>query len=160
MGKHCRDANAPSAQVHLLYIFSLFSIFINNASLYASFGFTDVRPIVIGFLLFSDALSPMDSVIKLLLNILSRRFEFEADDFAKRLGFRTELAASLIKIHAQNLSTMDADWVYASYHFSHPHLSERLKALDWKPSGEALTSAEKDKDQDGGAVKATGREEL
>ncbi|OAQ88111.1 CaaX prenyl protease [Purpureocillium lilacinum] len=148
------------SQVHLLYIFSLFSIFINNASLYASFGFTDVRPIVIGFLLFSDALSPMDSVIKLLLNILSRRFEFEADDFAKRLGFRAELATSLIKIHAQNLSTMDADWVYASYHFSHPHLSERLKALDWKPSGEALTSAEKDKDQDGGAVKATGREEL
>lgn len=155
-----RNTNAPSPQVHLLYIFSLFSIFINNASLYASFGFTDVRPIVIGFLLFSDALSPMDSVIKLLLNILSRRFEFEADDFAKRLGFRAELAASLIKIHAQNLSTMDADWVYASYHFSHPHLSERLKALDWKPSGEALTSAEKDKDQDGGAVKATGREEL
>ena len=101
----------------------------------------------------------MDSVIKLLLNIVSRRFEFEADAFADRLGFRAELAASLIKIHAQNLSTMDADWVYATYHFSHPHLSERLKALDWKPR-EALTS-EKDKGQDGAtAVKASGRDEL
>jgi STE24 endopeptidase len=86
---------------------------------------------------------------------LSRKFEFEADDFAKGLGFRNELASSLIKLHAQNLSTMDADWMYASYHFSHPHLSERLKALDWKPK-EALTS-EKDKE---GVATATGRDEL
>ena len=27
---------------------------------------------------------------------------------------------------------MDADWMYASYHFSHPILTERLAALDWK----------------------------
>lgn len=105
----------------------------------------------------------MDTVIKLLLNILSRKFEFEADDFAKSLGFRSELASSLIKLHAQNLSTMDADWMYASYHFSHPHLSERLKALDWKPK-EALTSekdADKSKDEDGVATAtATGRDEL
>lgn len=142
-------------QAHLLYVFSLFSVFINNASLYSAFGFRGQHPIVIGFILFSDALSPMDTVIKLLLNILSRKYEFEADDFAKQLGFRTELASSLIKLHAQNLSTMDADWVYASYHFSHPHLSERLKALDWKPR-EAITS-EKDKP---GVVKASSRDEL
>ena len=26
---------------------------------------------------------------------------------------------------------MDADWMYASYHFSHPILPERLGALGW-----------------------------
>ena len=26
---------------------------------------------------------------------------------------------------------MDADWLYASYHFSHPILPERLEALGW-----------------------------
>lgn len=124
-------------------------------SLYNAFGFHTTHPIIIGFILFSDALSPMDTVIKLLLNILSRKFEFEADDFAKGLGFRSQLASSLIKLHAQNLSTMDADWMYASYHFSHPHLSERLKALDWKPK-DSLTS-EKDKE---GIATATGRDEL
>ncbi|EFY98056.1 peptidase M48/CAAX prenyl protease 1 family protein [Metarhizium robertsii] len=143
------------AQAHLLYVFSLFSVFINNVSLYNAFGFHTTHPIIIGFILFSDALSPMDTVIKLLLNILSRKFEFEADDFAKGLGFRSQLASSLIKLHAQNLSTMDADWMYASYHFSHPHLSERLKALDWKPK-DSLTS-EKDKE---GVATATGRDEL
>jgi Zn-dependent protease with chaperone function len=36
---------------------------------------------MIGFLLFSDALAPMDAVVKLLMNILSRKFEFEAGMF-------------------------------------------------------------------------------
>lgn len=73
----------------------------------------------------------MDTIIKLLMNILSRRYEFQADEFARNLGYKTELASSLIKLQIQNLSTMDADWMYASYHFSHPILSERLSALGW-----------------------------
>ena len=27
---------------------------------------------------------------------------------------------------------MDADWMYSSYHYSHPILTERLKAVGWK----------------------------
>lgn len=53
------------------------------------------------------------------------------DEFAVKLGYSTQLAKSLIKLQIQNLSTMDADWMYASYHFSHPILPERLGALGW-----------------------------
>lgn len=53
------------------------------------------------------------------------------DEFAVKLGYSKELAKSLIKLQIQNLSTMDADWLYASYHFSHPILPERLGALGW-----------------------------
>lgn len=28
---------------------------------------------------------------------------------------------------------MDADYLYSSYHYSHPILTERLKAIGWKP---------------------------
>lgn len=118
-------------QAHFFYIFALFSVFINNKSLYQSFGFLSEQPIIIGFILFSDALAPMDTVIKLLMNILSRRYEFQADAFAQSLGYSTELASSLIKLQVQNLSTMDADWMYAAYSFSHPILSERLGALGY-----------------------------
>lgn len=65
----------------MFYIFALFSVFINNKSLYQSFGFFNERPIMVGFLLFSDALAPMDAVVQLLMNILSRKFEFEAGMF-------------------------------------------------------------------------------
>ena len=115
------------------------------------------RPIIVGFLLFSDALAPMDMVIKLLMNILSRRYEFQADAFARGLGYSSDLARSLIKLQIQNLSTMDADWVFANYHFSHPILTERLKALSWTPTKKVEVKGEKD---GGGAVKATGRDEL
>ncbi|RMJ20870.1 CAAX prenyl protease [Aspergillus sp. HF37] len=120
------------AQAHMFYIFSLFSAFVNNRSLYQSFGFVNEQPIMIGFLLFSDALAPMDAIVKLLMNILSRHFEFEADAFAKRLGYSDNLAKSLLRLQIQNLSTMDADWVYASYHYSHPILTERLGAIGWQ----------------------------
>ena len=66
------------SQFHMFYIFALFSVFINNRSLYQSFGFHKELPIIIGFILFSDALAPMDVVVKLLMNILSRTFEFQA----------------------------------------------------------------------------------
>ncbi|TLD25411.1 hypothetical protein PspLS_05749 [Pyricularia sp. CBS 133598] len=146
------------AQAHFFYIFTLFSVFINNKSLYADFGFVLERPIIIGFLLFSDALAPMDVLIQLGMNILSRKFEFQADDFAKGLGYPVELARSLIKLQIQNLSNMDADWMYASYHFSHPILSERLRALGWQ-SNEKIDIKEK-KESDEGVVKASGRDEL
>ena len=59
-------------------IFALFSAFVNNKSLYQSFGFYKEQPIMIGFLLFSDALAPIDAILTLLMNILSRQFEFQA----------------------------------------------------------------------------------
>lgn len=145
------------SQAHFLYIFTLFSVFINNASLYEAFGFRNIRPIIIGFILFSDALAPMDVVIKLLMNVLSRRYEFQADEFAQKLGYSNDLAKSLIKLQIQNLSTMDADWMYASYHFSHPILSERLGALGWYADKEGQSVTDRDDDK---AIKATGRQEL
>jgi STE24 endopeptidase len=63
---------------HLFYVFALFSVFINNQSLYRAFGFYDQQPIMIGFILFNEVLSPTDSLVKLGMNILTRSYEFEA----------------------------------------------------------------------------------
>ena len=79
---------------------------------------------------------------------------FFTDAFAQGLGFSDELAASLLKLQIQNLSTMDADWMYASYHYSHPILTERLAALGWQ-GGKVTSSKAEDSDK---PVKATDRE--
>ncbi|KAH7132016.1 CaaX prenyl protease [Dendryphion nanum] len=136
------------SQAHLFYIFALFSVFIHNNSLYADFGFHKQRPAIVGFLLFNEILTPTDSILKLLLNIWTRSMEFEAgksfpyvdlvqyanhstDAFAVQLGYASELGSSLLKLQIQNLSSMDADWLYSSFHHSHPILTERLKAMGW-----------------------------
>ena len=71
------------SQVHLFYIFALFSVFINNNSLYESFGFYNERPVLIGFLLFNNILAPTDEILKLLMNILTRSMEYEAGMFLR-----------------------------------------------------------------------------
>ncbi|KJX94861.1 CaaX prenyl protease Ste24 like protein [Zymoseptoria brevis] len=128
---------------HLFYVFALFGVFINNKSLYEAFGFGGRmgQPIMIGFLLFNEVLSPTDSLVKLGMNMLTRKFEFEADAFSLKLGYAKELATSLIKLQIQNLSSMDADHMYSSYHYSHPILTERLKAVGW--TSEKKISTEK-----------------
>lgn len=71
-----------------------------------------------------------------------------------KLGYSEQLAASLLKLQIQNLSTMDADWMYASYHYSHPILSERLKALGWQ--GGKVTDAKTEDSEK--PIKAADRE--
>ncbi|KAK4500330.1 hypothetical protein PRZ48_008519 [Zasmidium cellare] len=137
---------------HLFFMFALFSVFIDNKSLYEAFGFFAEKPIVIGFLLFNDVLSPTDALVKFGMNALTRKFEFEADEFSKRLGYAKELAGSLIKLQIQNLSSMDADPWYSSYHYSHPILTERLKAVGW--TSEKKVSS--DKPKIGESVEANG----
>ena len=144
----------------MLYIFVAFSAFINNASLYRAFGFTTQQPTIIGLILFLDILAPIDLVIKWVTNGISRRFEFEADAFAKQLGHSAELSRALIKLQIKNLSTMDADRWYARYNFSHPHLTERLDKLGWKPGeGDAPVVPSKEGAKTDTAV-TTGRDEL
>ncbi|EMC91397.1 hypothetical protein BAUCODRAFT_39566 [Baudoinia panamericana UAMH 10762] len=143
----------------LLVIFTLFSIFIRNTSLYSAFGFGTAqtgRPIIIGFILFNGVLSPTDAVIKLLMNVWTRHMEFEADAFSYQQGYASELAASLIKLQIQNLSAMDADWMYSTYHYSHPILTERLKAIGWRGERKVGGDDDEKKDTGDGEGKANG----
>jgi len=66
------------SQFHVFYIFALFSAFVNNKSLFDAFGFTKQQPALIGFMLFNEVFGPTDSIIKLLMNIVTRTFEFQA----------------------------------------------------------------------------------
>lgn len=119
-------------QLHIFGIFTLFAGFVNNTSLFQSFGFGLEKPILIGFLLFGDILRPVDAVVSFLMNLLSRKYEYEADEFSNKLGFGQELKNALITLHKENLSSLSTDWLFSAYHHSHPHLTERLRAIDEK----------------------------
>lgn len=49
---------------------------------------------------------------------------------------------------------MDADYLYSSYHYSHPILTERLKAIGWKGDKKVSTVSSAN-----GSAK-TGKDEL
>lgn len=69
-------------------------------------------------------------VLGLLSNIMSRRYEYQADNFAASLGHSEDLKQALRKLDAKNRSAVNVDPLYSLYHHSHPPLVERLAAID------------------------------
>lgn len=144
-----------TAQAHTFYTFAAFSAFVNNRSFFNAFGFYNQQPIIIALLLFNEVLAPVDAVISLLMNILSRTYEYQADKFAFDLGYKDSLAGALIKLQKENLSSMEVDWLYSAYNYSHPILTERLNAIGYKSVERKAKIVDEDK-----ATKASGRDEL
>jgi STE24 endopeptidase len=116
-------------QLVMLAQFSLFTFIRSSDSLYTSFGFMDAQPAFISLLLFQFISSPMDEVITFLQNMVSRKFEFQADGFAVSLGHAEQLQSALLKLEEENKSSMHVDPLYSAYHHSHPPLVQRLSAI-------------------------------
>ena len=98
-----------------------------------------------GLIVFTQSYwAPVEKVLGFLLNINSRINEFAADKFSKDLGMEKGLASGLMTINAENLGNMVPDSWYSAYHFSHPPVVERVKAL-----GVDVTKIELNKKQSG-----------
>eukprot|EP01114_Cavostelium_apophysatum_P009201 TRINITY_DN2228_c0_g1_i1.p1 TRINITY_DN2228_c0_g1~~TRINITY_DN2228_c0_g1_i1.p1 ORF type:complete len:420 (+),score=105.08 TRINITY_DN2228_c0_g1_i1:31-1290(+) len=120
------------SQVHTFLSFFLFGLFVNWDAMYTAFGFHS-KPTIIGLMIFFQfIMSPVEHVLGFLMNILSRYHEFQADAFAKKLGFSEQLKSGLIKLNNENLGNLNPDHWYSTYHYTHPPVLERLKALGMK----------------------------
>lgn len=64
-----------------------------------------------------------------LAAFLSRRDEFQADAYACAHSNGAALAGALIKLHADNASTLTPDPLYAAFYYSHPSALQRLQCL-------------------------------
>jgi len=67
-----------------------------------------------------------------IFSYLSRKREFEADDFSIKHTNAKYLISGLIKLAKDNSSNLTPDSLYSKYHYSHPPISERLKSLELK----------------------------
>ncbi|BBN19890.1 STE24 endopeptidase [Marchantia polymorpha subsp. ruderalis] len=116
-------------QVLTLLQFGGYTLVRNSTDLFRSFGFS-TQPVLIGLVLFQHTIMPLQHLVSFGLNLVSRAFEFQADAFARKLGYADSLRGGLIKLQEENLSAMNTDPWYSAYHYSHPPLVERLQALD------------------------------
>ena len=119
-----------SSMTVLLLQLSAYTFVSNSTGLFESFGFHGSKPALMGLILFQYIISPVDVVIEFLSNMLSRLFEFQADRFAVEQGYPEELKQGLITLHKENKSSYNIDPLYSTYHFSHPPLIERIRAID------------------------------
>ena len=83
----------------------------------------------IGIIAFSFLYSPIGLITGIFMNILSRKNEFEADEYAKKTYDGESLSLALKKLSVDSLTNLHPHPFYVFIHYSHPPLLERLKAL-------------------------------
>ncbi len=81
------------------------------------------------FLIFSEVIGVYTFWFTPVQNILSRKNEFQADAYAAKERPSADMISALLKLYKDNSSTLTPDNVYANFYYSHPHASERIKAL-------------------------------
>jgi len=106
----------------------IFSLLINNQNLSKALG-VEVPNFHIGLVAFGILYSPVSFVLGIFMNLLSRKNEYQADEFAA-VNFNPEaLASALKKLSVQNLSNLTPHKTYVFFHYSHPTLLQRLDHL-------------------------------
>ena len=86
----------------------------------------------IGIIAFGFLYSPIGLIIGILMNILSRKNEYEADEYARLTYDGNALSLALKKLSVDSLSNLYPHPLYVFIHYSHPPLIKRLKALNKK----------------------------
>ncbi len=83
-----------------------------------------------GMVAFGLLFTPVNFLLGLLMNKLSRKFEYQADEFAGKRYSAEALQTALKKLSADNLSNLHPHPAYVAVYYSHPPVMQRLQFLD------------------------------
>lgn len=100
-----------------------------NPALFNAFGFSSQEPYV-ALLLFVLILPYYTFLFTPVSSWLSRKNEFEADEFAATYASSNQLVSALLKMYKDNSSTLTPHPWYSKFYFSHPPAKERIEFLN------------------------------
>jgi STE24 endopeptidase len=107
----------------------LLSLFINSAGLYHAF-YMSQPSIYTGLLFFGLLYVPIELGLSVVMQIVSRKNEYEADRFAaETIDGPGNLTDALKKLSAANLSNLTPHPFYVFLNYSHPPLLQRIEAI-------------------------------
>ncbi len=125
--KHTLQGLFISAFTMLLTLFVL-SLVIKNPALSAALGASQPS-LHMGLIAFSILYSPLSTITGLLMNIFSRKNEYEADAYAANTSSGKALMDALKNLSVDTLSNLTPHKAYVFFYYSHPPLLKRLGAL-------------------------------
>jgi STE24 endopeptidase len=120
--------NSVLALLQLGLMLYLLSLFLNNPEFSIVLG-AERAKIHLGLITFALLFSPISMILGIFKNILSRKFEYEADRFAAETYEASYLQSALKKLSVNNLSNLNPHPLNIFIHYSHPPLLARLRAL-------------------------------
>jgi STE24 endopeptidase len=107
----------------------ILSFFINSPILSNALG-VSTPSFHIGLVAFGILYSPISEITGLCINFMSRKFEYQADNYAKETFHKKALITSLKKLSKNSLSNLTPHPAYVFAHYSHPTLFNRIKNLE------------------------------
>lgn len=130
---HYKKKHIPKNMVlgflHTGLMLFLLSLFIRVPGLHEAF-FMEEISVYAGLLFFGLLYAPIEMVLSVVMQVVSRKHEFEADRFAaETTGDPESMVAVLKKLSADNLSNLTPHPFHVFLNYSHPPVTERIRAL-------------------------------
>ncbi len=110
------------------FTFWLLSLFVGSNLLSEALGVTQAS-FHIGLIAFGILYTPISEITGLLMNYISRKFEYQADNYAKNTFEAKPLISGLKKLSKNSLSNLTPHPAYVFAHYSHPTLLQRYRNL-------------------------------
>jgi STE24 endopeptidase len=115
--------------LHTGVLLFLLSLFLGSNGLYQAF-YMEQTSIYAGLLFFGLLYTPIELVLSIAMQLVSRRNEYAADRFAAETIKQPEsLITGLTKLHANNLSNLTPHPFFVFLNYSHPPLLRRMQAI-------------------------------
>ena len=119
----------------------ILSLFISLAGLFLLFHVSTYAPLFIELginpnstsqlvIFFILVLSPILYFLNPIFSSISRKNEFEADNYAKEFSDKNDLITSLKKLYKENLTLIKTSPIYSQVYNSHPTVFERINNLE------------------------------
>jgi STE24 endopeptidase len=122
--------------VHTGVLLFLLSQFLTREGLFDAFGVTEPS-VYAGLVFFGLLLTPVEAMLSVGLQALSRRHERQADAFAaETTGNPEAMVTALVTLARSTLTNLTPDPFYVLLHYSHPPLVQRVAALAARRSPE------------------------
>lgn len=109
-------------------MFLLLSLFLHSPGLYEAF-YMEQPSVYAGLIFFGLLYAPIEMILSVVMQMVSRSHEFEADAYAAETFKRGPMVQALKKLSKDNLSNLTPHPFYVFLNYSHPPVLQRVKAI-------------------------------
>ena len=143
---HYKKKHIPKNMVisilHMGVMFGLLSIFLNVPGLFEAF-YMEQMSVYAGLVFFGLLYSPAEMLLSIGMQLLSRKYEYEADAFAARTIDNPESMVNVLKkLSRDNLSNLTPHPFQVFINYSHPPVLNRIRAIRKAAKSGRLPDAE------------------
>ncbi len=130
---HYKKKHIPKNMIisflHTGVMLYLLSLFIQVPGLHEAFYMEDIS-VYAGLLFFGLLYSPIEMILSVVMQVFSRKHEFEADRYAAdTTGDPESMVSVLKKLSADNLSNLTPHEFHVFLNYSHPPVLQRIRAI-------------------------------